>query len=141
MKVQRIKDHLVVRIEKGEEIITALKQTTQNYKIKGAFFFGLGVGQDLVLGYYDSHKKTYLKKAFKGEYEFTSLSGNVALSKKEIIVHCHVTISDYRFHAFGGHLLQSTVPATCEIMIFPFKKPLKRKKDRSTGLVLLDLID
>jgi len=141
VRAQKIEDYLVARIEKGEEIISELKQTAQNYKIKGAFFFGLGVGQNLVLGYYDSHKKTYMKKAFEGEYEFTSFSGNIALFKKEIIVHCHVTISDYQFHAFGGHLLQGTVPATCEIMIFPFRKPLNRKKDRLTGLALLDLID
>jgi predicted DNA-binding protein with PD1-like motif len=141
MRAQKFKDHLVIRIEKDEEIVAALKLAAKNYQIKGAFFFGLGVGQDLVLGYYDAPKKAYVKKAFEGEYEFTSLCGNIALLKKEIIVHCHVTITDYQFHAYGGHLFQGTVPATCEIMIFPFKKPLKRKKDPATGLALLDLID
>ena len=141
MKVEKFRDYLVLRIEKAEEIISSLKQLTQNYNIKGAFFFGLGVGQDLVLGYYDSHKKTYVKRAFEGEYEFTSFVGNITLFKKEIIIHCHVTISDNQFHAFGGHLFQGSVPATCEIMIFPLKRILRRKKDRSTGLALLDLSD
>jgi predicted DNA-binding protein with PD1-like motif len=141
MRVQKTKDYFVLRIEKGEEIISTLKQTAQNYKMKGAFFFGLGVGKDIVLGYYDSHTKTYVKKAFEGEYEFTSLVGNLAYDKKEIIVHCHATISDPQFHAFGGHLFQATVPVTCEILVSPFKKSLKRKKDLSTGLALLDLLD
>ena len=141
MRVEKFRDYLVLRIGKAEEIISSLKQVAQNYKVKGAFFFGLGVGQDLVLGYYDSHKKIYVKRAFEGEYEFTSFAGNIALFKKEIIIHCHVTISDYQFHAFGGHLFQGTVPATCEIMIFPFKRILKRKKDCTTGLALFDLID
>lgn len=139
MKVQKFKDYLVVRLEKGEEIISILKKAAQNHKIKGAFFFGLGVGQDLVLGYYDAHKKSYIKKAFEGEYEFTSLSGDIACLKKEIIIHCHVTITDGEFHAFGGHLFQCIVPATCELIIFPLSSELRRKKDRRTKLALLDL--
>lgn len=139
MDIQKNGDYILLRIAKGEEIISALKQITQDHKIKGAFFLGLGVGQDIVLGYYDSHKKAYVKKLFEGEYEFTNLSGNIAFFKKEIIVHCHVTISDDQFHAFGGHLFQGTVPATCEIVVFPFKKSLKRKKDPHTGLALLAL--
>ena len=139
MKIQKFKDYFVLRLEKGEEIINALKQAASNNRIKGAFFFGLGVGKDLVLGYYDAHRKSYVKKAFAGEYEFTSFNGDIARFKDEIIVHCHVTVTDYEFHAFGGHLFQGIVPATCEIILFPFSKTLKRKKDRVTGLALLDL--
>jgi len=139
MKIKKFKDYFILRLEKGEEIINALKQATHNNKIRGAFFFGLGVGKDLVLGYYDAHSKSYVKKAFQGEYEFTSLSGDIARLKNEIVVHCHVTITDREFHAFGGHLFQGIVPATCEIIIFPLSKSLKRKKDRVTGLALLDL--
>ncbi len=139
MKIKKFKDYFVLRLEKGEEIINALKQATHNNKIRGAFFFGLGVGKDLVLGYYNAHSKSYMKKAFQGEYEFTSLSGDITRLKNEIVVHCHVTITDSEFHAFGGHLFQGIVPATCEIIIFSLSKPLKRKKDRVTGLALLDL--
>ena len=139
MKIQKFKDYFALRLEKGEEIINALKQATRNNKIRGAFFFGLGVGKDLVLGYYDAHRKSYVKKAFQGEYEFTSLNGDIAQLKNEIVIHCHVTITDYEFHAFGGHLFQGIVPTTCEIILFPFSKTLKRKKDRVTGLALLDL--
>ena len=141
MNIQQTNDYIVIRLAKGDEIISALKQITKSYKIKGAFFLGLGVGQDIVLGYYDSHKQTYLKKLFEGEYEFTGLSGNIAQLKKEIIIHCHVTISNEQFHAFGGHLFQGIVPATCEIIIFPFRKSLIRKKDQASGLALLALND
>ena len=141
MDIQKNGDYIILRIAKGEEILSALKQITQDHRLKGAFFSGLGVGQDLILGYYDSHRKTYVKKLFEGEYEFTNISGNIALFEKEIVVHCHVTISNDQFHAFGGHLFQGTVPATCEIMVLPFKKPLKRKKDSRTGLALLALTD
>ncbi len=138
MRIKKCGNHYVVRIEKDEEIITALRHTAKKRGIGGAFFFGLGVGQDLVLGYFNAQKKAYIKKAFKGEYEFTNLSGNISKFRGEYVVHCHATITDNQFNAFGGHLFQGIVPATLEILIIPFSKTLRRKKDKVTGLNLLD---
>ena len=138
MKVKKFGSYYVVRLQKGEETISSLRDAFECKKLKGAFFFGLGVGENLVLGYYDSHQKTYLKKAFSGEYEFTSFAGNIARHGSEMIVHCHVTITDSNFHAFGGHLFQGTVPSTLECVLLPLGV-LKRKHDRTTGLRLLDV--
>jgi len=139
MKIKKFDDYYVLRLQKGEEIISVLKEAAENKKIEGAFFYGLGVGKDLVLGYFDAHKQSYIKKAFQGDYEFTSFSGNISKFQDDIIIHCHVTITDENFTAYGGHLFQGIVPATCEIMIFPFKKILRRKKDKATGLNLIDV--
>ena len=66
MKIKKINNYFVLRLQKGEEIINAIKEGVTQKKIKGAFFFGLGVGKDLVLGYFDAHKQSYVKKAFQG---------------------------------------------------------------------------
>ena len=134
----------VIRLEKNDEIINSLKQFAIKNKFnRGAFFYGLGVGKDLELGYFDAHKKTYVKKLFKGEYEFSSFSGNISKFEKDTIIHCHVTITDNKFNAYGGHLFSGTVPATCEIIVFPLLpsggSSLHRKKDEETGLNLLDI--
>jgi len=139
MKIRKLDNYFVIRIQKGEEIITTLQHAVKKEEIRGAFFFGLGVGQNLVLGYFNAHTKTYIKKAFEGEYEFTSLSGNISRFRRKIIIHCHATITDDHFNAFGGHLFQATVPATLEILIIPFSKALRRKKDSRTGLNLIDI--
>ena len=139
MKIRKLDNYYIIRIQKGEEIISALRHAVQKKNIHGAFFFGLGVGQDLVLGYFNAKKKVYIKKAFKGEYEFTNLSGNISKFRREIIVHCHVTVTDKHFNAFGGHLFQGIVPATLEILMVPFSKALRRKKDKTTGFNLLDI--
>ena len=139
MKIQKFDCYSVVRLEKGEEIITALTQAVHDAGIKGGFFYGLGVGMNLELGYFDAHKQTYIKKVFPDEYEFTSFLGNVSSVNGELTLHCHVTITDAQFKAFGGHLFRGTVPATMEIIIFPFTEPLTRKKDQATGLNLLEL--
>ncbi|UCC12333.1 MAG: DUF296 domain-containing protein [candidate division WOR-3 bacterium] len=139
MHTKKFSGYYIIRLEKDEEIVSAIMTAAQRFRINGAFFFGLGVGKDLVLGYYDPHKKKYLKKVFQGEYEFTSLSGNIAYSGKDCIVHCHVTITDQDFAAFGGHLFQGIVPATCEIVVLPLSRSLKRSRDRVTGLKLLEI--
>lgn len=139
MKIKKFGAYYVLRIEPAEEILTTLEHAAQQKRIKGAFFIGLGVGNDLVLGYFNARKRTYVKKLFEGEYEFSNLSGNISTFNEKIAIHCHVTISNSRFHAFGGHLFQGTVPATCEIIIMPFNRPLKRREDKSTGLRLLNI--
>ena len=139
MQIKKFSNYYVVRLQKGDEIITALRNAAGTRKIKGAFFLGLGVGKDLVLGYFDAGRKGYVKKVFEGEYEFTSLTGNISKFEDNMIIHCHVTITDEKFNAFGGHLFQGIVPATCEIIIFPFTRILRRKKDKDTGLNLLDV--
>ena len=139
MKKHKFDHYWVVRLEKGEEIITALTQTVKEAGIEGGFFYGLGVGMNMELGYFDGHKQTYIKKVFPDEYEFTSFQGNISSINGELTVHCHVTITDAQFNACGGHLFHGTVPATLEIIIFPFTETLTRKKDQATGLNLLDL--
>ncbi|MCX7995221.1 MAG: DUF296 domain-containing protein [candidate division WOR-3 bacterium] len=129
----------VLRLQKGEEIIQCLKDFAKKVKLKGAFIFGLGVGENLKLGYFDSHKKTYIEKEFKGEYEFTSFLGNIAHLGKEVVIHIHVTITDREFNAFGGHLFSGYIPATLEMIVLPIEKKLRRERDIETGLNLLEL--
>lgn len=139
MKLKKFNGYLVLRLEKDEEIISALQEGIKRAGIEGAFFFGLGVGKDLELGFFDAHGKKYVKKRFSDEYEFTSLTGNITVVEGQITVHCHATITDEKFQAFGGHLFEGVVPATLEIILFPFGQPLRRHLDSNTGLNLLEL--
>jgi predicted DNA-binding protein with PD1-like motif len=139
MKIRKFAAYSVVRLEKGEEIIASFTQAVNDTAINGGFFFGLGVGMNLELGYFDAHKQTYIKKVFPDEHEFTSFQGNISRINGELSLHCHVTITDNQFNAYGGHLFRGTVPATLEIIIFPFTETLTRKKDEATGLNLLEL--
>ena len=62
MKLLKFDSYLVVRLEKDEDIITALTQAIRSAQMKGGFFYGLGVGKALELGYFDAHKQAYIKK-------------------------------------------------------------------------------
>jgi len=139
MEIKKFGKYYCLRLEKNEEVITSLQTAAKNGPLQSAFFFGLGVGENPVLGYFNAHTKKYTKKVFKGEYEFTSFSGNIAARGKETVVHCHVTITDDQFNAYGGHLFQSLIPATMEIVLLPITPNLQRRLDTSTGLHVLDL--
>lgn len=139
MKMKKFDDYLALRLEKNEEIITTLKAALQRAEINGAFFYGLGVGKELELGYFDAARRSYVRKEFHDEYELTSLVGNASMIDGDLSIHCHVTITDAEFNAFGGHLFRGTVPATLEIIVLPFTSPLTRFHDEKTGLNLLEL--
>ena len=139
MKTKKFPQFYIVRLEKGEEIIQSLNRVVRENSITGGFFFGLGVGKDLRLGYFDAHTQQYKEKKFEGEYEFTSFSGNISKFDEETMIHCHINITDKNFNAFGGHLFEGYVPATLEVIILPLNGELIRKTDKETGLKLLEL--
>ncbi len=139
MKWRKFDQYAVVRLERDEEIITALKGAANTIGIKGGFFYGLGVGKDLQLGYFDANERTYVSKKFDGEYEFTSITGNIAIVDDELIIHCHATITDAAFNAYGGHLFGGKVGPTIELIVLPFTQPMLRSLDQNTGLKLLKL--
>ncbi|MEO0123264.1 MAG: PPC domain-containing DNA-binding protein [candidate division WOR-3 bacterium] len=139
MTYKKYQNYYILRLQKGEEIIESIKIFAKKIKLKGAFLYGLGVGERLKLGYFDAHKKSYIEKHFEDEYEFTSFLGNVSYFEKELVIHIHVTITDKNFNAFGGHLFSGYVPATLEIIVLPFDKKMVRKKDSDTGLNLLEI--
>jgi predicted DNA-binding protein with PD1-like motif len=139
MVIKKCENFYVARLEESDEIIAALRTAAKKLPLSSAFFLGLGVGKNLVLGYFNARTRKYTKKVFEGEFEFTSFSGNISRFKKEIVVHCHVTITNDSFNAFGGHLFQAVVPATMEVLFIPIRPGLKRYADRSSGLKLIDL--
>ncbi|MBS4015359.1 MAG: DUF296 domain-containing protein [Candidatus Latescibacteria bacterium] len=139
MQYLKIKNGYVVKLEINEEIMTTLKDFVIDKKIKSAFLFGIGTGKELTLGYYDSKKKMYHKRAFVEEYEFASMNGNISYLSSDPIIHIHCTISPENFITYAGHLFSGKVAATCEITIMTIEKKLQRKADAKLGLNLLDL--
>ena len=136
MQYLKIRNGYIVKLDSNEEIITTLKDFVLDKKIKSAFLHGIGTGKELTLGYYDSKRKMYHKRAFIDEYEFASINGNISYLGKEPVIHIHCTISHLNFVTYSGHLFAGKVGATCEIMITLLDKKLYRKADIKTGLNL-----
>lgn len=130
------KQYIVV-LTRGEQVITTLTKFCHDNNITGGFFMGLGAVEDPTLAHYSVPNKKYSKETLTGAFELTNITGSIGV-EKEIIVHAHVTLSDETMKAYGGHLVETVVGGTVEIILFPTKK-LTKRFDEETGLKLFDL--
>lgn len=139
MLYKKVTGGYLLRLERGEKVMESLLKFIKKYKIRSGFMVGLGACEDLKLGYFDAVKGKYKDKVFKGEYEVTNLTGNIAYLEKEPIVHAHITLSDSKFNGIAGHLWEGIVSGTMEIYIMSFGIKIMRARDEETGLNLLKL--
>ncbi len=139
MQVRRIQNGFLLRLMKGEEVISSLSSFVEAQKLSGGFVFGLGAFKDATLGYFDSAKKEYVKNFFEEDLEFGSLTGSISYSEGKPFIHAHVVAAGPDAKAFFGHLFSATISATGEFFIIPSDSKIERKLDPETGLNLLDL--
>lgn len=140
MKILKEQESILVRFEKGEELVSGLIEvfSQMNEKRSGTFNV-IGATTDIELGFYSLHKKEYHWKSFVGEYEVTGGVGNISYFDGKPVVHLHTTIADAEFSAFGGHVRKLVVGATCEVSLVFHDKVLERESVPEIGLNLWKL--
>lgn len=139
MKSTKIQDGYLVRCEIGDEVISILTKFAAENDIHSGTVIGIGALLDPELGYYDVHKKEYIRRKFEGDYELVGLSGNFACMGDKTILHCHAVFSDPEFRVIGGHLFSAGVAITGEFYIRPGGITIERAPDSYTGLNLIRL--
>ena len=139
MQFRKIQNGFLVRLIKGEEVISSLSSFVEEQNIPGGFVFGLGAFKNATLGYFDSAKKEYVKNFFKEDMEFGSFTGSVSYVEGKPFVHAHVVAGGPDAKAYFGHLFSAIISATGEFFIIPSDTKVERKLDPETGLNLLDL--
>jgi hypothetical protein len=137
MKSTKLADGYLVRCEIGDEVVSAITKFAAEKRIHSGTVIGIGALQDPELGFYDIHKKEYIKRKFDGDYELVGLSGNFARLGNDTILHCHAAFSDTEFRLIGGHLFSAGVAVTGEFYIRPGGIEIERGPDPKTGLNLI----
>ena len=130
--------HVLVLLE-GEKLIESITDFCSSKKIAAATFTAIGALKEVELGFYDLAAREYHWKKIEAELELDSATGNVAILDGKPIVHAHATASDSGMQAFGGHLREATVGASCEVFLTPLQGKIERKPDEKTGLKLMQL--
>ena len=125
---------IMLRIDKGEYINKTILDVASFYNLKFGWINGLGAIMDPELGYYDLKNKEYIKKTIIGEFELTSLVGNLTLKEGDLFVHSHITFSDNNFNAYGGHLFDCKIAVAGEFVIFRSSTEINRIYDDEIGL-------
>ena len=139
MNYRRFNNIVIVRIDKGEEIISELKHLCKNLHISLGSITGIGATDDVTIGLMNTKTKKYQSMRFTGDHEISSLIGNITTMDSSIYLHLHIAVCDAEHKAFGGHLTSAVVSATFEGTIVINDGQVNRKSDQTTGLNLLDL--
>ena len=128
----------ILRIDRGEEIVSALKNFCTSQKIALGTVQGIGAASNVVIGLFETATKEYHTTTLSGDHEITSLLGNITTMDGVPYLHLHVTLTDATFLAFGGHLTSAVVSGTCELFIQTIDGTLERRFDSEIGLNVFD---
>jgi predicted DNA-binding protein with PD1-like motif len=136
MEYKKFKNTIVVRIDKGEEILEKIKEIALKEKIKLANINALGATNNFVVGVYKVDEKKYYSNEFKGNFEIVSLTGTINTMNDEFYTHIHMSAGNDKGEVFGGHLNRAVVSATCEMVIDIIDGSVDRYHDEEIGLNL-----
>ena len=117
MEYKRFGNTIVVRIDKGEEILDKVKEIALKENIKLASINALGAVSEFTVGVFKTDEKKYYSNEFKGYFEIVSLTGTINTMNDEFYTHLHMSAGDDTGKVFGGHLNRAIVSATCEMVI------------------------
>ena len=139
MKYQRFEQTIIVRMDKGEDIVEQVKNIALKENIKLASIQALGAINDFTVGVFKTKEKKYYANEFKGDFEIVSLTGTINTMNDEYYSHMHLSAGNDQGQVFGGHLNKAIVSATCEMVIQIINGEVDRYFDEEVGLNLLKL--
>ncbi|NQV17634.1 MAG: DNA-binding protein [Armatimonadetes bacterium] len=139
MNFKRFGERFVIRIDKEEKIVETLTKICVENNITLGIISGIGAVCGARIGMFKPKEKKYVTTELLGDYEITSLNGNISIMNGEVYLHLHINLADEKQKTFGGHLNEAVVSATCEVVIEKVEGSIEREYDNETGLNLLKI--
>ena len=136
MEYRRFGKTIVMRIDKGEEILTQLKAMALKENVQLASVRALGATNDFTVGVFKVDEKKYYANHFTGDFEIVSLTGTISTMNGEYYAHLHMSAGDAQGRVFGGHLNEAIISATCEMVVEVIDGRVERTHDADVGLNL-----
>ena len=136
MEYRRFGNTIVARIDRGEEILAAVREIAGAEHIQLASVSALGATNDFTVGVYSVDEKQYHANDFKGNFEIVSLTGTINTMDGEFYTHLHMSAGDEKGQVFGGHLNRAMVSAVCEMVITVIDGVVDRRFSEEIGLNL-----
>ena len=139
MEYRKFEQGYVLRLDPGEEVLACLTKLVETENIQLGTVSALGAANNITIGIFDTAEKNYYARQYTGDYEISSLIGNVTRKDGEPYLHLHITIGNPvtgELHA--GHLSSCTISATLELFLQVWSGQIGRKFSDRVGLNLLD---
>ena len=127
----------VIRLDRGEEIMSSLTRLLEEQDIRSGSIVGISAVEDTILGFYDAQSAEYLRKEFPQEAELVVFAGNVSMVEGAPFVHAHAVISDASFQALSGHFFSGVIAVTGEFQLRANAVAVRRELDTHIGLKLM----
>lgn len=140
MDYRRFGDKVVVRIDKGEEIVEKMLEVCEKENIKLANVNALGAVGEFEVGLFKTTEKKYYSNVHKGDFEIVSLTGSITTKEGKLYHHIHMSAGDSENKVYGGHLNYAKVSATCEMFIDILDGKVEREFSEEIGLNLFKFI-
>jgi predicted DNA-binding protein with PD1-like motif len=139
MRFQQFDDRYIVRLEDGEPVMQTLTAFLGGQGVAFANLSAAGAVQWARLGYWNAETRVYEYREFEEQLEVVSFQGNASRKVGEPFLHIHGVFGRRDFTVLGGHVQEARVHPTLEVWLRTEVLPVRRAKDRATGLDLLDL--
>lgn len=136
MNFVKFKEKYILRLDKGEEIVSTLKRFCQINNIKLGIVSGIGAVNKATIGLFATDTKKYHSIDLNGDHEITSLLGNISTMDGETYLHLHINLSDEEYNVKGGHLSSAIISATGEFIIESIAGKVEREFNEEIGLNL-----
>ena len=136
MEYRKFGNTIVARIDRGEEVLAAVREIAGAENIQLASVSALGATNDFTVGVYNVDEKQYHANDFKGNFEIVSLTGTINTMDGEFYTHLHMSAGDEKEQVFGGHLNRAVVSAVCEMVITVIDGVVDRRFSEEIGLNL-----
>ena len=137
MEYQTFEHTLIVRLDRGEEIVDCLLDLARREHITLASVNGLGAVNQVTAGVFSPVTKQYRSHEFQGDFEIICLHGTLTTQDGRPYGHFHISIGDDEGRVWGGHLNRAVISATCELVVTVLDGRVERKPDPETGLNLM----
>ena len=138
MEYRRFNDTYVIRMDRGEAIMSTLAGLCEKEGIRLASVEAIGAVDRAVVGLYDVGEKVYHRKEFNEPMEIASLLGTVTEKESKPYLHLHATLCDADMQTHGGHVNELHISATCEMVLRLIPGQVGRRQDDVTGLNVFD---
>ena len=140
MDYRKFGNTLIVRIDKGEEILEQVMEIASREHITLASVQALGAIGQFTAGVFRTEEKQYQANEFTGCFEIVSLTGTLSTMDGKPYCHLHISAGDEKGQVFGGHLNRAVVSATCEMVIQIIDGQVERRFDEEIGLNLFHFL-
>ena len=137
MEYKRFGNNIVVRMDRGEDIVEQVKALAEREHIRLAAVQALGAVNDFTVGVFNTETKVYGSNRFQGPYEIVSLTGTIDTMDGKFYTHLHMSAGNAQGQVFGGHLNRAVISATCEMIVTVINGQVDRQFSEEIGLNLL----